>query len=511
MIYRDLVNLIMPVRGFLGIFLLIRILLQKTNVTDTPAIPNTPAILDTLDTEPSTQPGPNSRTADDSCKVVCTRNKSKVFTFKYAIPVLLYGFQSLSRQLQVIFPHYSCRRFKSLDVECLKNSVINHLYRLKVIRNSLTLCLASKILALPGNGLTGSRHQGVIVNAIVKRISRLVPPSSKKVGSLGGHTNDTYKVELSPCRRFCAITCRCSVKIYKIESGRFVCLHTLQHDKVVDVKFHPKFPEFPYIVVCAGTATIYRMDDETFKVVATMKAKRFHTARVRIPEGDFFSASFDPTGRFIVLGCDNWRIYWYSFTDEDCTELQRLDRTHESQITGHNDTVTTILYHLSGKFFVSGSDDRTVKVWQQKTSTDLWTCIQTIEGHTNYVNAVTIDPTGRYLLSASSDNTARVYEIGTWECLQTIQTDHINGISSCVFYPSEEEDIILVTGSYGGKVIIHRLSNDGTTTEVLETHNHDRGVYSLAINQITRLLVVGFCCNYSDRHERTVIFYELPQ
>jgi WD40 repeat protein len=177
-------------------------------------------------------------------------------------------------------------------------------------------------------------------------------------------------------------------------------------------------------------------------------------------------------------------------------------------MTGHSNTVDTLAFHPSGQFLVSGSDDQTVKVWQ-KQSNGLWACVQTIEDHTDNVRTVTFDPTGRYLVSASSDLTVRVYETGTWECLQTIQTEHTGGITSCVFYPSTS---IFATGSYDGTTVFRRLSDDGTGSEVLETLKHPSGVYSLAFDPSTlRRLLVGLCLNYTNRHKSSVELYRLPQ
>lgn len=176
-------------------------------------------------------------------------------------------------------------------------------------------------------------------------------------------------------------------------------------------------------------------------------------------------------------------------------------------MSGHFDLVDTLEFDPSGQFLVSGSDDRTVKVWQ-KRSTGLWAYSQTIEEHTDNVRTVTFDPTGRYLVSASSDMTVRIYDTETWECLQTILTGHTERISSCVFHPSVS---IFATGSYDKTTVFHRLSDDGTTTEVLETLKHPSGVYSLAFDPTNGSLLVGLCMNYDNPHKSTIELYQLPQ
>ncbi len=48
-----------------------------------------------------------------------------------------------------------------------------------------------------------------------------------------------------------------------------------------------------------------------------------------------------------------------------------------------------------GRFIVSGSGDRTVKVWEAETGNPL----RSLEGHTGLVYAVAVSPDGRTLLS----------------------------------------------------------------------------------------------------------------
>jgi WD40 repeat protein len=251
------------------------------------------------------------------------------------------------------------------------------------------------------------------------------------------------------------------------------------------------------------------MDDGTFKVVATMKAKRFDSATVHIPEGFFFSGSFHPTEQIIAFGCSNWCIYLYSFTDKGCTQVQRLDRTTDRRrMTGHSNTVETLEFDPSGQFLVSGSDDQSVKVWQEQ-STGLWACVQTIKDHTDNVRAVAFDSNGQFLVTTSCDNTIRVYETGTWKCLQTIQTKHTKWITSCAIHSLTN---IIATGSYGGTTIFHRLSDDRRSSEELETLKHHSGVCSLTFDPSTpRRLLVGLWSDYETRRKSTVELYQLPQ
>jgi WD40 repeat protein len=50
-----------------------------------------------------------------------------------------------------------------------------------------------------------------------------------------------------------------------------------------------------------------------------------------------------------------------------------------------------------GRFIVSGSEDRTVKVWELESGR----LLRSLEGHTDDVNAVAVSPDGRFIVSGS--------------------------------------------------------------------------------------------------------------
>ena len=56
---------------------------------------------------------------------------------------------------------------------------------------------------------------------------------------------------------------------------------------------------------------------------------------------------------------------------------------------------------------VSGSGDKTVKLWDTKTMA----CDNTIRGHGDFVRSVAVTEDNNYVVSASDDTTLRVWDI----------------------------------------------------------------------------------------------------
>lgn len=64
-------------------------------------------------------------------------------------------------------------------------------------------------------------------------------------------------------------------------------------------------------------------------------------------------------------------------------------------------------YAPSGKLIATGSNDKTVKIWDAETGK----CLQTMEGHTDLVRSLAFDETRRRIVSASYDRTLRLWDL----------------------------------------------------------------------------------------------------
>jgi len=113
-------------------------------------------------------------------------------------------------------------------------------------------------------------------------------------------------------------------------------------------------------------------------------------------------------------------------------------RGRRHKLEGHTASIYAVTFSPNCKWLASGSEDKTVRVWDVVTGATAQTL-----GHTDTVCAVAFSPDGMRLLSSSEDRRIQVWDFVTGAKLQTLEVDV--PIRTLLF-SSEESGIVTERG-----------------------------------------------------------------
>ncbi|KAI8101246.1 hypothetical protein M9435_001354 [Picochlorum sp. BPE23] len=144
-----------------------------------------------------------------------------------------------------------------------------------------------------------------------------------------------------------------------------------------------------------------------------------------------------------------------------------------SHLVGHKEDVRCLLTTDSeGAYIVTGSRDRTIKVWKQQPDPE---CVCDLSGHGDYVTALCVGPRDGCLISGSRDATVRVWladeGLMCREEGQVVLTGHEYQVTGLASY--KEGDIIVST-SLDKSTRVWKMNGDyssGTCLHVMQEHD----------------------------------------
>ena len=153
-------------------------------------------------------------------------------------------------------------------------------------------------------------------------------------------------------------------------------------------------------------------------------------ATARLGKGSVNEIQYSPDGTRLAVA-SSIGIWFY-----DTSTYQEI-----ALFTGHTEAVNSVSFSPDGRTLASGSDDKTIRLWDAVTGEHK----HTLTGHTRAVRGMAFSPDGRTLASGSEDRTVRLWNTLTGEHKHTL-TGHTSRVLSVAFSPDGQT---LASGSIG--------------------------------------------------------------
>jgi WD40 repeat protein/tRNA A-37 threonylcarbamoyl transferase component Bud32 len=186
--------------------------------------------------------------------------------------------------------------------------------------------------------------------------------------------------------------------------------------------------------------------------------------------GYVYSVAFSPDGTRIVSGSrDKTLKVWDAQTGEEVLTL-----------TGHTEAVLSVAFSPDCKRIVSGSGDNTLKGWDAQTGEE----IRRLKGHSSSVLSVAFSPDGTRIVSGSADKTLRLWDAQTGREILSLK-GHTGPVNSVAFSPDGTRIVS------GGQDRMLRLWDARTGREILTLKGHSGPVLSVAFSPDGTRIVSG--------------------
>nr|VFJ58265.1 MAG: WD40 repeat [Candidatus Kentron sp. FW] len=232
-------------------------------------------------------------------------------------------------------------------------------------------------------------------------------PALKLRHTLRGHTNNVYRMALSPDGHILASpSLDGTIRLWEVETGQL--LQTLEHQGIpICVAWSPDGTR----LASGGGPGDKRVSLWDITSGQQIRILDEHDGRVN-------GVAWSPDGR------------WLASCSDDETVRIRAPETKQllRELEGHTGSINEIAWSPDATLLCSGSWDTTVRLWDVESDKT----IGTLKGHKDFVMSIAWSLDGQYIASGSDDRTVHIRSLETRQP-QYILEGHVDRIVSVAF------------------------------------------------------------------------------
>ncbi|MDE0317967.1 MAG: WD40 repeat domain-containing protein [Candidatus Poribacteria bacterium] len=234
------------------------------------------------------------------------------------------------------------------------------------------------------------------------------------IRTLTGHTEAVRAVAYSPDGGTIVSASRDkTVRMWDANTGENIKTFTGHNDIIVSVAYSP---DGSTIISAGWDGMLHRWDAQTGKPLKTYEIYTGVLYFARGHGGAITHTAYSPDGETIATAGADGKMQWWD--------------AH----TGEN--IKTFTEYVSGSRTITYSPDKKKIAVTAGGKVNLWNAsgkhLKTLTGHKGYVAGITFSPEGNVLVTGSSDRTARLWNVHTGENIK-ILTGHTGIVYNAIF------------------------------------------------------------------------------